>query len=125
MSITFVLFNKVVSSYSDLIITPSSASEYNEIVSHGTVFVEYVKNICSTCQFITRTYERLSNKYSNSGVKFLKVNTDELEEVKLSERINSVPVFIAYRNGGRVEKLLHPTEEQLEDFFNRWTKSIY
>ena len=116
----------MVSSYSDVIITPKSASEYYEIVSSGTVFVEFVSNkMCTSCKYYTQYYESLANKYSNSDAKFLIVDIDELGEVRSREAVSSVPVYVAYKNGRRVERLLQPTEEQLENFVNRWTKSIY
>ena len=112
----------MVSSNSDVAITPSSSYEFYQIISSGTVFVEFVSEYCSGCKYIASTYESLANKYSDSGSKFVIVNIDKLDEVRTSERIYSVPVFYVYKSGQKVDQLKHASKDKLEDLVVRWVK---
>ena len=110
----------MVSSYSELVIIPKSASEYFDIVSSGTVFVEFMSQWCSPCLTITTHYENLANQYSNSGTKFLMVDIDEFEEIRLRERITTVPVFVVYKDGRKMKVISSTKKDELDRMVQNW-----
>lgn len=110
----------MVSSNSVKIIKPSSASEFYEIVSSGTVFVEFMAQWCNPCKLITPHYESLSNQYSASGTKFLIVNIDEQQEIASQEGVSTIPTFYVYKDGQKVDEIIGANSVKLEEFFSNW-----
>ena len=115
-----MFFYEVVLSNSVKIINPSSASEFYDIVSSGTVFVEFKAQWCNPCKIITPYYESLTNQYSASGTKYLKVDIDEQQEVAFREGISTIPAFYVYKDGQKVDEMIGANRANLEALFKSW-----
>jgi thioredoxin 1 len=82
----------------------SSASEFNtEIKGPGLVVVDYFATWCGPCKQIAPFLEELSRKYPN--VKFLKVDSDKVQEVTSERRISSLPTFQFFVKGNQVDEI--------------------
>ena len=91
----------------------SSASEFNtEIKGPGLVVVDYFATWCGPCKQIAPFLEELSRKYPN--VKFLKVDSDKVQEVTSERRISSLPTFQFFVKGNQVDEIKGADRNALE-----------
>ena len=91
----------------------SSAGEFNaEIKGPGLVVVDYFATWCGPCKQIAPFLEELSRKYPN--VKFLKVDSDKVQEVCSERRISSLPTFQFFVKGNQVDEIKGADKNALE-----------
>lgn len=82
------------------------ATNFADLVKADGVIVDFFTDWCGPCKAVAPKFEALSNKEEYHGVKFLKVNVEENEEVGAMHKIRSIPTFVAYKDGkvvGHVE----------------------
>ncbi|WP_252311838.1 thioredoxin family protein [Sinobaca sp. H24] len=68
--------------------------------SSGAVF--YASPFCRTCQIAERVIEPMRKLYD---VPFYKVNINEIPQEAVTEKIQSVPCLIVFKNGEPVKKM--------------------
>lgn len=76
-----------------------SEKEYKKYLARdGLVVVDFSAEWCQPCKKIAPVYQSLAAKYPD--ITFLHIDIDEVP----SEEISSVPTFMFYKNGERVEE---------------------
>ena len=96
----------------------SSAGEFNsEIKGPGLVVVDYFATWCGPCKNIAPFVEELSRKYPQ--VKFLKVDSDKVQEVCSERRISSLPTFQFFVKGNQVDEIKGADPAALEAKVNQ------
>jgi thioredoxin 1 len=74
------------------------------VQSSSPILVEFFTLWCKPCQTVAPDIDALAALHS--GVKFLKLNVEECEDVSALHDIRSVPTFLGFKDGhllGRVE----------------------
>ena len=62
---------------------------------------------------IAPKYEALSNTFTK--VKFLKVNVDEAQAISATCAIRSMPTFLFFKNGTKVDSMIGADPKKLEE----------
>jgi len=77
----------------------------DEVVHSSTpVVVDFYADWCGPCRFVTPVLEALSKEYSGK-VKFVKVDTDDNQELATQFGIMSIPTVMLFLNG-KVEDIV-------------------
>lgn len=71
----------------------------------GTVLVDFWGDKCEPCKALMPHMEELANKYSQSNIKFCKLNTSENRRLAISQKVLGLPTVIVYKNGQKVREL--------------------
>lgn len=72
-------------------------TDIEEIPSNRKVVIDFFANWCGPCQRIKPIFETLERQFP--GILFLKVNTDEAEQLTNQFKVNSLPTFVCIHNG--------------------------
>ena len=97
----------------------ASAGEFNsEIKGPGLVVVDYFATWCGPCRNIAPFVEELSRKYPQ--VKFLKVDSDKVQDVCSERRISSLPTFQFFVKGNQVDEMKGADPSALEAKVNQY-----
>ena len=62
------------------------------------VVVDFYADWCGPCRMVSPIIESLSNEYSGR-VKFVKINTDDSQELAMKLNIMSIPTIMVFKNG--------------------------
>lgn len=77
-----------------------SHDDFTAKVRTGATIVDCYTDWCPPCKQIAPHFADMSDKYT--GVKFLKVNVEENEEVGAALNVRSIPYFVLYEDGKQV-----------------------
>jgi thioredoxin 1 len=69
----------------------------NEIPMKGNVVIDFYASWCGPCKKLTPEFSRLSNEYLT--VTFLKVNSDEAEDLTKEFEVSALPTVIFMKDG--------------------------
>ncbi|GAV60154.1 Thioredoxin domain-containing protein/TPR_8 domain-containing protein/TPR_11 domain-containing protein [Cephalotus follicularis] len=83
------------------------------ILSTGVSVVHFKVSSNEQCEEISPFINMLCVRYPT--VHFFKVDVEEILAVAKAESIRSVPTFKIYKNGNKVEEMIHPSHQFLED----------
>lgn len=75
----------------------TSITKYDEIPKTGAVVIDFYASWCSPCKKLTPEFSRLSNEYTT--ITFLKVDSDEAEELCKHFEVSALPTVIFIKNG--------------------------
>ena len=77
-------------------------NSFMEEVKEGVTFVDFYANWCTPCRMMMPVVEELSEEF-NGRVKFIKVNTDDNQDLALSLNIQSIPRFYIFKDQSAVK----------------------
>ncbi|TPX12175.1 uncharacterized protein E0L32_007061 [Thyridium curvatum] len=82
-----------------------SAGEWSRIIKSSTVVVaDFYADWCGPCKQIAPAFESLSTKFSKPGkITFVKVNTDNQQDITKQYRVSAMPTFLILHNGAVIE----------------------
>jgi thioredoxin 1 len=78
------------------------------------IVVDFTATWCGPCKRIAPTYENLSKEFGNVAV-FLKVDVDDNDETTASCKIKSMPTFLYYKNGEKIDEGHGADPDQLRE----------
>lgn len=73
--------------------------DFLEVVSKGTVLVDFYADWCGPCKMLGTILEELD-------LDVLKVNTDEHQELAFQYGVMSIPTLILFKDGNEVGKMI-------------------
>lgn len=71
--------------------------DFNEEIKGGLVLVDFYADWCGPCRMVGPIVEELAKEVD--GLKVIKVNVDEREDVAKTYGIMSIPTIILFKNG--------------------------
>ncbi|CAD6226455.1 unnamed protein product [Miscanthus lutarioriparius] len=82
------------------------------------VIIDFMTSWCHGCQEIAPVYAEYAKKYP--AAVFLKVNTEELEEVADFYKIDGMPTFVFIKNGETLETIEGPEKDEILDAIKKY-----
>lgn len=79
-----------------------SIEEFNEIIKHDKVLVDFYADWCGPCKMLGPVLEKLSEEYKD--IEFVKVNTDDFLELAKEYKIMSIPALKVFEKGKVVKE---------------------
>ena len=89
-----------------------NASNFNQTLQDNKiVVVDFFAPWCGPCAMMHPVVENLSQKYTN--IKFVKVDIDNNTQLAITQNVQVVPTFIAYKNGAEFNRIIgyNPQED--------------
>lgn len=85
--------------------------DFNELISSGTVLVDFSATWCGPCKMLEGELEAIEDK-----IKIVKVDIDKFQKLTQEYRIMSVPTMIFYKEGKKINEVVgyHTSDELLE-----------
>ncbi|HOO23193.1 MAG TPA: thioredoxin [Clostridia bacterium] len=74
-------------------------AEFNEFLKDQNVLVDFYANWCGPCKLLSPHLREAEGDLNEMGVKVLKVNVDDSDELCSEYRINYIPTVILFVNG--------------------------
>ena len=82
-----------------------TTAEFDALLKdNASVFVDFFATWCGPCKMVGPVVEKVSEKVP--GVKFVKVDVDELGDVAQRYGIMSIPALFAFKNGVKVDEIV-------------------
>lgn len=72
-------------------------SEFNELISKGTVLVDFYADWCGPCRMISPILEEISKE--KKDLEIIKVNVDNCESIARTYGVMSIPTLIVFKDG--------------------------
>ena len=92
----------------------------NEILkAQIPVVVDFYADWCGPCKMMSPLMEKLSSEYEGK-VKFCKVNIDDEEELAIQNEVQSIPLFVLYKDGQVIDKAVGArAEDEMREFISK------
>jgi|TARA_B110000211_G_C14035317_1_gene534224 thioredoxin 1 len=89
----------------------------NIFETNSTVIIDFTAKWCGPCQDIAPVFEELSKK--NPGITCIKIDVDNenTKEICSLCEVNSMPTFIAVKNGTIINKIVGASRNSLVSLF--------
>ena len=95
----------------------SNRDEFYELITEGTVLVDFFATWCGPCKMLSPVLEQLSEEIDTL---ILKVDVDEVGAVAAQFGIQAVPTLMLFKNGQRVDvRMGYQNKNQLLSFINQ------
>ncbi len=89
------------------------------IKSQLPVVVDFYAVWCGPCKMMSPLMEKLAGEYDGK-VKFCKVNVDNEQELAIKNGVQSIPLFVLYKNGEAIAKSVGAVpEDEIREFINK------
>ena len=96
-------------------------SNFTAETAKGIVLVDFWATWCPPCRQMAPIVEELSGELKGK-VKFGKVDVDSNKNLAARYQIRSIPTFILFKNGKKVDQIVGAVEKQdLKDFILKYT----
>src|SRR5258708_874545 len=86
-------------------VTELSGKEFDSFIKKGFSVVDFWADWCMPCLMMAPITEELAEKLKGK-VKFAKINVDENRELSRKYKILSIPNFILFRDGKKIDQII-------------------
>ena len=94
------------------IIHLENEKNFKELIKSNKILVDFFANWCGPCKMLASVLEK-----AESGVKVIKVDTDEYEDLAREYGVMSIPTLVLLENGKEVKRNIGFIDKnKLEDF---------
>lgn len=80
-----------------------SETNFEEAIAEGTVVVDFYADWCGPCKSLASYLQTAESKFP---IKFIKINTDESEDLAAEYNIRSLPTLVVFKNGKESDRLV-------------------
>ena len=94
-----------------------SDQNYEEIIKTGLVLVDFWAEWCAPCKMLSPILDELSNEIN--GVRFVKINTDENQDMAQKLGITGIPTLLLYKEGEIIERMHNIPKAQLNSILQK------
>lgn len=84
------------------------------------VIADFYSDGCGPCRQMAPIFKKLAQEYADKAV-FIKIDTNQIHEVSSRYSIRSIPTFIAFHNGKKIQEFSGAGEGQLRQMTNAAT----
>lgn len=100
------------------VINIGSKEAFEEFIATGTVLIDYFATWCGPCKMLSPRVDEVAEEISD--VKVGKVDIDELTELAIRYRVQSVPTLILFKDGEMVGKSIGlVSKEEIMEFIHQ------
>lgn len=98
-----------------------TSKDFKNIISQNKICVlDYYATWCMPCTMMSKVVDNVEYKYPQ--ILFVKINIDEEPTIAISQHIEAVPTFVAYKNGAEINRLIGYTEQKDFETFLKMLK---
>lgn len=76
--------------------------EFDNLISKGTVVIDFYATWCGPCKMLAPELERLSN--DNKDITICKVDVDNHTELARKYGVMTIPTLVLYKDGNLIKK---------------------
>lgn len=100
-------------------------SEYQNLISKRNCVVKFTATWCGPCKRIGPKFTKLAQEYA-PNIKVLEIDIDEAQEITNFEDVKSIPLFLFYNNGRKLDNLTLRgcNDSMLESCFQQFNTHI-
>ncbi|HXV66429.1 MAG TPA: thioredoxin [Nitrosopumilaceae archaeon] len=89
----------------EVLIMDLDSSNFEKIISTETpTLVDFWAEWCAPCRSMLPVFTRMAKKFKK--IRFARVNIDQNQEIATRFGIQSIPIFIMFKNGNPVDKVI-------------------
>jgi thioredoxin 1 len=81
------------------VVTINSIEEFKILTTNNIVIVDFYAIWCGPCKMISPKFEEMSIQSKYQNIHFAKVDVDDFAEIANEYQVQSLPTFMAFKNG--------------------------
>ena len=89
-------------------------NDVKNITNDKVIFIKFTATWCGPCKKVSPVYESCAEQ--NSDHTFYEIDIDDFSDLQDGENVSSIPYFIAYYNGNKIDSLSGSNKESLVEF---------
>mmetsp|Transcript_1540 Transcript_1540/g.2174 ORF Transcript_1540/g.2174 Transcript_1540/m.2174 type:complete len:130 (-) Transcript_1540:125-514(-) len=100
-------------------------AEFDAVIAEAgdkLVVVDFTATWCGPCRAVAPEFQRLSEKYSDAAVIFLKVDVDKCRSVASAEQIRAMPTFKFYKKQQLYHQFMGASVAKLEQSIQTYSQ---